>query len=190
MLELRNLSFIEYASLGEDDRAEYDFALKYAKPYIEPVNEFELPKLIDCTFEIVKEKLQDNYERGILTWDIIFEVIAVLKNITIKDIVREKLIKVSRQKEWIVSELNNILKLEQQLLSFESPLEQQEAAEGLFEGMGILIQLNTLSGGKVYNYDNVRKLKYSDCLATLILENRRAKCEQRYQKIIERKYKK
>ena len=189
MITLKNITFFDFVLMGDDERSEYEFAIKFAKPFLKPVNEFELPALVDQSFEFIKERLQDNIERGNLTWEKTLEIIAEMKGTDMKHIVHEKLIKISRQKEWLFTEFEKLMKIEMLQLAIEGTPEQNEASEGLFDSLGILIQLDTLACGDVTKYNDVRKCKYSECLAKLILEARRSKCDQNYQKIIERKYK-
>ena len=118
MIEIKDISFLEYNDLDEEIKVEYDFAIKYAKIFNSPANVFEVQDFTELSFGLVKDMQQDF--QSDTSWITIFEYIEKLTGINKKEVAKKKLLTICRFVAYIVSEINRINEIEKKLISNNS----------------------------------------------------------------------
>lgn len=178
MLELKNITFVQYIELG--DREIYDYAIKYGYMYNTPEDHFGLGDFMRIPFGIIKD-IQYDLQQG-MGWELFFDYV---QKITGKDITKEKLLSVCQQRTYFNNSIEEITKTESIALA-QDPDESQEAA-GIDElsQLGYYLQIADLTGGDVTKNEQVRSLPYEDCFIELVRRKRLFD----YQKALNRKHK-
>jgi len=115
MIELKNITFHQYLTLS--DRTAYDFAINYGKQFLEPKDILNIGDFTQLEFGIVKD-LQQDISQGI-TWD---KMLEYMKQLTGKNdlyFYRLSLLKIIQFRNYIVSEITRIVRIENQVLGYE-----------------------------------------------------------------------
>jgi hypothetical protein len=180
-MELLNISFYEYTLL--ENRDDYDIAINYGVQFLEPINHFAI-KLHTVKFGLVKE-FQQNLELSSITWDFILKLISETTGKKIKELQHYPLIKLCQQKESLIKDLGTLLSYENDLLGGDAGVKESNAAAGLFDKLGIVIQYNMLTCGNISLKKQVYEIPYFECFEYMLLVKR----TQEYQKRLSDAYK-
>jgi hypothetical protein len=165
VIELNNITFIEYFEL--EDKSEYDYAIRYAYRYNQPENLIEIPDLIEMTFGFVKD-LQYDCAQG-LTWEKFFEYLNLIK----KDKYEKwKLVNLCQLRAYLLSEIDRINEIESETLSHDLTADEVNAGIESLAELGIYLQIRSLTGGDITKNESIRNMKYEDCFLELITQKR------------------
>jgi hypothetical protein len=176
MIELTSISVSQYLEL--EDKSEYAFAMKFAFRFREPVDEYGIGDIMERTFGWVKD-FQYEIEQG-LTFAKQIDLISELK--IIKAIGKEPLDKFMRFSSYLISEVQKIVEIESEKLAYEPSPEEVEAGMDRFDGLGVYLQIRSLTAGDVLKFEQVRALPYSLCFTELYT----AKQQSDYQRELNR----
>lgn len=181
MIELKNISLREYVEL--EDRSEYDFAMKYAFRFKEPVDEYGLGDMTELTFGVIKD-LQYDIESG-MTFEKLLEYTERLGQI--KAIGSEPLDKVMRFSNYIIESIKQIIDVENQTLSHEADPDEEEAGMERFNGLGVYLQMRSIATTFHITPQEVREWKYADALTEMYTAKQLNDYERDLMKIKQRK---
>lgn len=181
MIELSKISLRQYVEL--EDRTEYDFAMKYAFCFKEPIDEYKLGDLTELEFGTIKD-LQYDIETG-MTFDKLLNYIERLGKI--KNIGTEPLDKVMRFSNYILESIKQIIEVENQILSHEPDIDEEEAGMDRFNGLGVYLQLRSIAITFHTTPNEVRKWKYADALTEMYTAKQLSDYERDLMKIKQRK---
>lgn len=170
MIQISDISLGDYLKL--DDKSEYYFAMKYSNVFNEPIDEFKVGDIMELSFGFIKD-LQFELEQGIT----FSKQLEILQELTGKNIIKEKLSKICRQICYLMDGMELISKAELKLVRDPSG-EELGANIDRFEGLGIFLQFDSLTGGDITKYDNVRKLPYHLCYTKLYCDKQKYEYEQ------------
>ena len=185
MIELHNLTVKEYFDLENKD--EYNFAIKYAFEFTEPVNMLNLPDIDDIEFGIVKD-IQACITDNSLT--IYKEIEFICKILNVESVGGYLLTYLCKSVNWLLNAVAEKLTIESKMLVGQPDnIDIEAGIEQTFDGLGILIQIDSLAGGDVTKYEQVRKLPYNVAFTKLYLNNRYNEHERRKLDIMKRKNK-
>lgn len=165
MIEIQDISLVEYHELDEDTKREYDFAIKYGKQFNTPINVFEAPDFTELSFGIVKDMQQDF--QGEISWKTILDYTEKITGLSKKDIAKRKLLTVCRFNAHILAEVERINEIESQLLSSAPTAEEVAAGIDQFAKFGAYPQLRKLAKGDLTKLEEIKELPYHLCLLEL-----------------------
>jgi hypothetical protein len=178
MISIANISLNKYFSLTNEERVEYDFAMKYAFTFTDSVDEYAIGDIIELPFGIIKD-IQFDLEHG-LAFNKLLEYI---KSLIKKDIMPEPLNKICRFGQYLVKGVEEICEYEKQTLAYEAKADEEQAGIEKFNGLGVYMQIRSLTGGDVTKYDQVRALPYSLCFTELYTAKQLADYQNELNKI-------
>jgi hypothetical protein len=172
MLELDRLTVAEYTLL--DDKEEYDFAIKYARIFTEPVDEYGIGDMMELPFGVIKD-FQYELESG---FDFTKLLAFAAKITKLKDITAEPMDKFMRFANYLTESMRQIIEVENKTLSHEPSESEQSAGMERFENLGVYLQIRSLTGGDVTKFEAVRSLPYSLCFTELFAAKQLADYEK------------
>lgn len=161
MIELENITVRQYFNL--EDKSQYDFAMKYAFKFTDPVDEYKAGDVMELPFGFIKD-LQYDIERGMNMNDMVDHVLKLTKKKSVSD---EPLDKFVRFCSYLVEGVKNIMETEQSALAYEALDKEQSAGIDRFKDLGIYLQIRSLTGGDVTKVEQVRALPYSLCFTEM-----------------------
>lgn len=165
MIYLDLIKISEYLLL--EDKSKYDFALRYAYHFTNPIDEYGVGDVSELPFGFVKD-IQEELNGG-LSFVMAIELLQQLVSVPLAD---EPLDKFSRFYNYIVKGISEINDAERLSLVEDSEPEEDIAADGLFDGLGVYLQIRKLTGGDVTKYDKVRDRPYSLCFTELYTQKK------------------
>jgi len=166
MIELKNITFVEYFEL--EDKSEYDFAINFAYSFNKPVDHFGVGDLMKQSFGIVKD-IQYDLTQG-LTWEQFFEYLKKMGEDKAPH--KKQLLTLCQQRSYIIKEIESIVSVEEIELAYASTEDDDNAGIGNFEGLGIYLQIRSLTGGDVTKNKAVLEMPYEDCFLELVTRKR------------------
>lgn len=181
MIELAAISLRQYVEL--EDRSEYDFAMKYAFRFKEPIDEYKLGDMTEQTFGLVKD-LQYDIETG-MTFDKLLDYIKQLSKVN--DIGAEPIDKVMRFSNYLIESIKQIIEVENQSLSYEPDMDEEEAGMDRFTGLGVYLQMRSIATTFHITPQKVREWKYADALTEMYTAKQLNDYERELMKIKQRK---
>lgn len=177
MIELNNITFLQYFEL--EDKSEYDYAIKYAYRFNEPVNHIQIPEFFQMPFGFVKD-LQYDFSQGI-TWDQIF---GYLNKIKTDGYQNWKLLELCQMKTFLANQIDFINTIESEKLTSDNiSADEVEAGIDELSELGIYLQIRELTGGDVTKNEAVRNTKYEDCFVELVTQKRLADYQRELRRI-------
>lgn len=168
MIELFDISLREYFEL--ENIKEYNYAIRFAYSFNKSVDHFNIGDMMEKPFGLIKD-LQFDIQNN-LTWEQFVKYISMLSGLSEKEIAEKKLLTVCQTRAFILSEIENITKVEEISLSHDVDNDEQEAGIGLFDGLGIELQIRALTGGDITKKELIRQTKYQDCFVELVIQKR------------------
>lgn len=177
MIELEKISIRQYCEL--EDRSEYDFAIKYARLFTNAKDEYSIGDLTEMTFGFIKD-LQYDIESGI-TFEKYIEIVQQLTKI--KNIGSEPLDKFIRFTNYILESIKQIIEVENISLSHEPDADEEQAGMGLFDGLGVYLQIRSIATTFHIEPQKVREWKYSDAFVEMVTAKRLSDYERNLHKI-------
>lgn len=166
-LILDNITLREYLQLTEyEERFNYDFVLKHAKIFKQPIDVFDVGDFTELEFGLIKD-LQHDLSDGI-TWVKLIEYIRKLTDKKEEELGKYKLLDLSQFASYIRKEIERINEIEMTLLT--SPPDEDEKQAGIndFSKFGSYTQLRRLANGDLTKLEGIKKIKYSICLMELL----------------------
>ena len=177
-MKLINIRLHEFNALTHEEAEPYLFALKYSKES-EPRDVLGFGDITKKTFGEVKDiqyilTRQDAIDR-------LIKIIGYksLKNISVFDFFAHY--------RYICAEVERVNQIENELLSHEPTPEEVEAGLDGFGRFSSILQIDSLAGGDVLKYNQIRALPYEDGLTKLALDKERSEYQRRFNKILTRK---
>lgn len=161
MIELTSISVAQYLEL--EDKTEYDFAMKFAFVFKEPVDEYGIGDMMEQPFGYVKD-FQYEIEQG-LSFAKLIDLVTETKKI--KNIGKEPLDKLMRFANYLITSIEQIVEVENESLAYEPDPDEIEAGMDKFNGLGVYLQIRSLTNGDITKFDQVRKLPYSLCFTEM-----------------------
>lgn len=161
MIELSPITVNEYLVL--EDKSEYDFAMKFAFIFKEPIDEYGIGDMMEQSFGFIKD-FQYEIEQG-FSFNKLINLIAETKKID--DIGNQPLDKFMRFANYLITSIEQIVDVENESLAHDPEPEEIEAGMDRFNGLGVYLQIRSLTNGDVTKFDQVRKLPYSLCFTEM-----------------------
>jgi hypothetical protein len=161
MIELLPLTVSQYFDL--EDKRDYDFAMKYAFKFTEPVDEYKIGDVTELTFGFVKD-FQFEIEQGLTMEKLVDFVLQLIKQDSIGD---EPLDKFCRFCSYLIEGIKSIIETEEIALAYEPTDQEQNAGMDRFKDLGVYLQIRSLTGGDVTKFERVRALPYSLCFTEM-----------------------
>lgn len=177
-MKLRNITLVEFISLDSEQAEDYIFALKYCKES-EPRDVLGFGDITKKTFGDVKDL------QYILTKSDAID--RIMKNIGYESIKLMSVFDFFACYRYICSEIERVNTIENELLSHDPTPEEVEAGLEGFGRFSSILQIDSLAGGDVLKYKDVRALAYEDGLTKLALDKERNEYQRRFNKILTRK---
>jgi hypothetical protein len=179
MIELESITLSQYFDLSNEGKAkEYDFAMKFTFPFTDPVDEYKVGDLREQPFGLIKD-MQYDIEQGISFTQLLEYIQTITK---IKDLKDEPLDKLCRFIAYLKDGIEQILEVEQQTLAYEASDIEVSSGIDRFQGLGVYLQIRSLTGGDVTKYDAVRALPYHLCYTELYTSKQLKEFEQEQRK--------
>lgn len=182
MIELKNITVKEYFEL--EDTSKYDFAMKYAIRFTDPVDEFKLEDFFEQKCGLVKD-FQYDYERG-LSFAQSFDYACKFSQ---KELHNEKLDVVCRFIRYLIEQLINIIKVEREVLSHDANEDEERAGLERFENIGIYLQLRSVAITFNTTPQHIKEWTYSELLAEMFTAKQVSDYQREYNKIVNEKHK-
>ena len=180
-MQIKNISFRQYAEL--EDRAEYDYYLKYG--FFDPEDVFNTGKFLDLSFGEVKD--MQYYMSSGLTWENFFKALSELKGLNYKELAERSIFDLHKARLYFAEQVSLINSMESDHLGHQATPEETQAGIEMFSSYGAFIQFDKLAGGDPLKYGEIKKLKYDLCFTKLKLEADRNEFNERYHEIIKNK---
>ena len=155
-MELKDIFVKNY--LFHPNRSEYDALLQYSTASKDIAN---LGDLINCEFGFVKQ-LQYSVSKG-------FNIDGLVEYFPQVNIYELKFSQFVQLINWIKNQLEFINKLESDNLSYQPDGKEEAAGIDDFNKFGYLVQIDSLAGGDITKYEQVKKTKYMDCFTKLLM---------------------
>ena len=185
-MKINNIIFKEYALLNDDDKELYDYLIKFDANFTKPIDFFDIGKLKDFSFELIKD-FQNDYNSG-LNWSQLISYMAKFANVSNDKIVNTRIMYVCQFKSYIISEIELINKIE--LIELGHERTEVEAAAGIdmFNVFGFYSQFRELANNDITKITEIAKLKYSDCFIELLYRKRLNDFEREMNRINKNKH--
>lgn len=160
MIELDYLKVKEYMNL--EDSSEYDFAIKYANIFTNAADEYDVGDIMELPFGFIKD-FQYELENGMS----IAKLIALIQDIVKIKVAEEPLDKFIRFSNYLKESIRELIEVEEKTLSYEPSAKESAAGIDKFEGLGVYLQIRSLTNGDLTKYFKIRELPYSLCFTEL-----------------------
>jgi hypothetical protein len=160
MIELEKISVNQYLEL--EDRTEYDFAIKYASIFTNQKDEYGIGDVMELPFGFIKD-FQYELQSGI-SFEKLFSFIQELVK---KKIGSEPLDKFVRFSNYLTESVRQIVEVEEKTLAYEPTDKENIAGINRFEGLGVYLQIRSLTGGDLTKYEHIRSMPYSVCFTEM-----------------------
>ena len=177
-MKLKNIKLVEFIALTHEEAEQYIFALTYSKE-AEPRDVLQFGDITKKTFGEVKD-----WQYIVTKPDAIEQTI---KNIGYESIKLLSVFDFFAGYRYICSEVERVNIIENELLSYEPTPEEIEAGLDVFGKFSPILQIDSLAGGDILRYNDVRNIPYEDGLTKLALDKERNDYQRRFNKIISRK---
>ena len=179
MIELEKISVKQYVEL--EDRAEYDFAIKYATIFTNQDDEYGIGDVMELSFGFVKD-FQYDLETGMS-----FEkLVGYVEKLTKKKIGKEPLDKFIRFTNYLIESIKQIIEIESKTLAYDPTEREEMAGIGKFEGLGVYLQIRSLTKGDLTKYEPIRNMSYSLCFTEMYTAKQISDYEKELTKLRER----
>jgi hypothetical protein len=168
MIEINNITYIEYSELK--DKNEYDYCIKFAYSFNKPVDILKIGDLTEQKFGIVKD-MQYDFQNGI-TWEQLFDYIFQMKGSDIKSLAAMKLINLCQIKSYLKSEIERINDIESIVLTHD--VDEDEIRAGIEElsQFGIYMQLRQIALTFHKSINEIKHWKYDECFTELVVQKK------------------
>lgn len=176
MIELDDLTLREYFEI--EDKTEWDFVLKY----IEARDVFKAGDFTELSFGLIKE-IQEAINNGMI-WDKLINFIARILKKKERVIGTYKLLDIGRFKSYMISEIERINAIEEQLLGHTPTAEEKQAGIEEFKKFGFYGQIRTLAKHDVTKIDEVENMVYSIGLTELAYQKTESDFKKAYHDIL------
>ena len=176
-MKLPFITIGEYCQLNNEDRKDYDFAIKYSTQS-EAKDILLFGYITKKTFGEVKD------------WQQLFsENESFVKFLTMFD---EKLLTLDVFSffafyRYVESEVVRVSEIEQKLLSHEPTADEVASGIDRFNIFGVAIQIDNLAKGDITNWEVIRKMPYEHCLLKLVMDKTANDFTRDYQELMIKK---
>lgn len=179
MIELNNIKFKEYIAL--EDRSEFDFAIKYGLPFLKPEDVCHVGDFTKLEFGIIKD-LQQDISNG-MSWDKLLEYMMIITGKSEQYFHNLTIIRIVRFKNYIVSEIQRIVDIENAVLSHETLEDEAQAGIDQLSVFGVYGQLRQIAITFHQSIEWARKMKYEDAFVELVYQKRSNEYERELNEI-------
>jgi hypothetical protein len=178
MDELNKYSLYEFINLDDEEREMYKaFGLRLKS------NSFDSPSdILDWQWAVIK-RLQDILNKSILHYDDMIEVLLIATENSKETILNTSWINSFQLYNFVVSGLERISKIEEQLI-YEATGKELQAGIESYYSFGWFVTLDRLCGGNPLVYEEMGRLPYSVIFAKLKLN----KLDDQFSKRINKSY--
>lgn len=166
MIALKNITFDEYLCL--ENRDEYDFAIKYAIPFLESKDILNIGDFMQLEFGLIKDLQQDMSKD--MDWKKLTEYMVLISGKPIEFFCKLSLLNVCLFKNRIISELKRIIEIENIALHYDPTDEEIAAGIDSFNVFGVYSQLLFIAGNNPLNIEHVRKMKYEEAFVYMVYQ--------------------
>ena len=176
-MKLPFITIGEYCQLNNEERKDYDFAIKYSKQ-AEAKDILLFGYITKKTFGDVKD------------WQQLFsENESFVKFLTMFD---EKLLTLDVFSffafyRYVESEVVRVSEIEQKLLSHEPTADEVASGIDRFNIFGVAIQIDNLAKGDITKWEVIRKMPYEHCLLKLVMDKTANDFTRDYQELMIKK---
>lgn len=181
MIQLKKITLQEYIDLV--DKSKYDFAMKYAFKFTEPVDEYSIGDFREKEFGFVKD-WQYEFEHGLQMDKFLIMVIDLIPNIKLPN---EPLDKLCRFFNYIAKSIKDISDVEKVALSYDSTDAEISGGIDRFKDLGIYLQIRTIAITFGITIDQARKMKYNDAFVELYTQKQLTEYQNELRKQSEHK---
>lgn len=170
MIEINNITYIEYFELEESEKQIYNQCIKYAYSFNLPVDHFEIGDFMQISFGIIKD-IQFDLSEGLI-FNKVIEYLSLLSGKKQNMIAKEKLLTVCQARKYLINEIDRITEIENIALSHIATSEELEAGINELSSLGSYLQFRSLTGGDVTKLEHIRNLKYELCFTELVTQRK------------------
>lgn len=165
-MKLINISYTQYYNL--DEKRYYNDAFRLG--IFEPLDLFEIGNFVDQSFGFVKDWQEIlNYEG--LSFEKLINEMSLFVSKSKKEIASNSIFDLHRCIIYFVTQIEKINEIESKTLGHTPSNEEVQAGIDIFNKYHSFLQFNSLSGGDLLKFDQIRKLPYSVCLTKLMLDS-------------------
>ncbi|MDD3645502.1 MAG: hypothetical protein PHR19_08255 [Bacteroidales bacterium] len=182
-----DISLIQYINSPDHIKEEYDIALMYSNYATEPRDTLKIGPLTSQTFGKVKD-IQTMYIKGLWLKDTI-NLLSELTGKALKEIVSISVFDFFAQKAYLDAEIRRIVDTEGKLLAYTPTMEEEAAGLDRFNKFGVALQLDSLAGGDVLKWEEVRALPYEIAILKLVIDKTKNDYSKDLNDIIKAKHK-
>lgn len=161
MIELANITVNQYLEL--EDKSEYDFAMKFAFIFKEPIDEYKIGDIMEQPFGFVKD-FQYEIEQGLSFAKLIDLVVETKK---IKNLGKQPLDKFMRFANYLITSIEQIVEVENESLAYEPDPDEVEAGMDKFNGLGVYLQMRSIATTFNITPQQVRTWTYSEAFTEM-----------------------
>lgn len=162
----------QYSNL--ENKEEIDFAFRYSKIWNEPIDVFEVGSLNNQNFGFVKD-IQYDLEKG---FDLIKGIEYYIR-LGIKKIENKSMEEICQAFNFLISEIKRINEIEEMLLTGTVKNDLIEAGMDELNELGVYLQIRQLALTFHLTIEQVKQMKYDDCLLELVTQKRLSDFEDR-----------
>lgn len=201
MITLKTITIRQYVEL--EDKSEYDFAMKYAFRFTEPKDEYGIGDIMELPFGFIKD-FQYELEQGLkIEWlfdtvtDLIYKTRPkgfkklswyIKKKLGFNFIGAEPLDKFMRFVNYLKESMKELIEAENIALAYEPTEKELNAGIERFNGLGVYIQIRSLTKGDLTKHEQIRALPYSLCFTELYTSKQLADYEKDITKLSQNNY--
>jgi hypothetical protein len=163
MVEIEDITFKDYVEI--EDKSLYDYCIKFAYSFNNPIDHFKIGDFTELSFGIVKD-IQFDMAGGI-GWEKLIEYFEILSGRNKKEISGMRLIELCQSKKYLSDEIEKINHIESEALSYIPDADEERAGIDRFNTFGAYLQFRSIATIFAVDIETVRSWKYSHCLIEL-----------------------
>lgn len=183
MIQIKRILFLEYLLL--EDKSEYDYYIQYSDYFNDAKNVLNIPELDELPFGFIKD-YQTDLESGDLDFS---KQIEYLSKIIDFEIIKTKYLdEITKTCSHMLSSIINMLEIEERLLSNEISQDEEAAGAFTFSNFGVFPQFLQLANDDITKIEQIRNMKYSDCLMYLLYKHQMSQYEKQLTERYSRKH--
>ncbi len=168
------------------DNERVNYVLTYGE--FKPVDLFKIGDIIEREFGLVKD-VQEAFNYGSLTFEKYLKIMVEYSFTSEKTFYNTSVYDIKSSLVFLTNEIEKINELETESLGRESSAEEKQADSDRFQKYRSFMQFDSLCGGDILKFEQMKKVPYLICFTKMMLEADRAEFNKDLHKIQMRKNK-
>lgn len=164
-MQLQNITLQEYLNLEDDQRAEYDFFMRYSTVLTRPVDQYHIGDLTEQKFGLVKD-LQFDIGIG-MQYNAIVAYIMQLTGKTYEQITANTLERFCQGWRYITSEVDRITEIEHITLAYTPTDQEVRAGIDKLGVLGVYMQFRSIAQSLGVTIEQVKQMRYDEAFLEL-----------------------